>query len=140
MNFDITSHGIKDVLFQHYAKGNSSLGSLIETCVKQIKYLIYKAIKTNVLDYFQFEFIIVKTVNLVNKRQIAFKEGLRTLLPDQLPVVITPELLVKGYEGTSINVIPELQPVDDDNDKDWELTTSINSEYDKLRKVRSRLV
>ena len=81
------ANGIQDVQFQHYAKGNSALGSLIETCVKQIKFFIQKSIRTNVLDYFEFEFLISKAVNLINKRPIAFMESLRSLPHDQLPTI-----------------------------------------------------
>ena len=37
-------HGVREFDFQHYPKGNSSLGALVEVCVKQAKLLINKAI------------------------------------------------------------------------------------------------
>ena len=136
----LSLNGIKEVGFQHYAKGNSALGSVIESMVKQVKLLIFKSIKLVILDYFQFEYIIRKTVSLINKRPIAFKDGLRSVPPGELPTVVTPELLLKGYEPVSINVIPDLQPIEDEDDSGWDDTTVIKSEFDKLRKVRENLV
>ena len=49
-------------------KGISALGSLVEICVKQTKFLIYKSINTVILEYFQFELLIAKAVSLTNKR------------------------------------------------------------------------
>ena len=82
--------------FQHYSKGNSSLGSIVEICVKQTKHLLFKSIRNTILEYFEFEFMICKTVNIVNKRPIAFKESLRDLPDNEVPSCITPEMLVKG--------------------------------------------
>ena len=134
----LEENGIKKVTFQHYSKGNSSLGSLIESLVKQVKYLIKKSIGSIVLDYFEFHFLIVKVVHLVNKRPISFKDGLRSLDPDQVPTIITPELLLKGYETVSVNVIPPLQQVEEEyipggND-------CVRDVYGKLRKVRENLI
>ena len=134
----LSQQGIKEISFQHYAKGNSSLGSLIESMVKQVKYLIYKSIGKVILDYFEFEYVVCKTVNLINKRPIGFKDGLRTLGPDEMPEVITPELILKGYEPLSFNVIPDLQPDQDDYLPDG--SVSLEDSYNKLRSVREKLI
>ena len=55
----LVTNGIKEVSFQHYAKGCSSLGPLIETLVNQVKYLICKSIENVVLDYFDSHFLIM---------------------------------------------------------------------------------
>ena len=136
----LSSNGINDLTFQHYAKGNSALGSLIESCVKQVKFLIYKSIKTTILDYFDFQFIVDKTVNLINKRPVAFGESLRSLPPDQVPTCVTPEMLMRGFDCVAVNVIPQLQPIEDDYDPKVDSVDVIRSEHDKLRKVRERLV
>ena len=91
-------NGIQTISFDHYFKGNSSLGSLVEICVKMIKRLVYGAIRNNVLKYHDFELIIAQTVSLLNKRPIAFKEVLRDNSNDVVPSPITPELLTKGRE------------------------------------------
>ena len=136
----LVANGIKEVSFQHYAKGCSSLGSLIETLVKQVKYLICKSIKNIVLDYFDFHFLIMKTTHLINRRPIAFKECLRTLPPDEVPVIITPEILIKGYEGVSLNIVPELQQVEDCYNPLIDSRKTIRDEHEKLRKVRENLI
>ena len=140
------THNVKPVKFQHYAKGNSALGSLVEICVKQTKFLIYKSIKTVILDYFQFELLIAKAVSLINKRPIAFKDGLRAPTTEDVPMAISPEMLIKGYETCSLTVMPQLQYVDDnddDNSNDYTSvphTDRIKTNFTNLNKVRKRLV
>ena len=133
-------NGIEEVSFQHYAKGNSALGSLIEVCVKQVKHLIQKSIRKIVLDFFDFHFLIQKVIHLINKRPIAFKDRLRSLPPDQLPACITPELLIRGYESSTINVVPFLQTCEGDSDPDYDGSDGVRSDFLKLKKVRERLV
>ena len=135
------SQNIKPLTFQQYFKGCSELGSLVEVCVKLSKRLIFGSIKNNILDYPDFEFLISYVVHLANRRPIAFKEALRDDKLDSVPEPITPELLIRGYELTSINIIPDLQyspPVD----PDWteNSSTSVKDSYAKLRKVRIDLL
>ena len=136
----LESNGIKELTFQHYAKGNSSLGSLIETCVKQIKYLIYKTVKTTILNFFDFDYLISKTVHMINKRPIAFRENLRSLPPDQVPTCVTPELLLRGFDCTSVNMIPQLQAIEEEYNPNRGSPDDINQNYVKLRNVRERLI
>ena len=133
--------GMKQVNFQQFAKGNSSLGSLIESQVKQIKRLIYKTIRNTVLDYFDFELVIAKTKNLINKRPIGFKDGLRASPMEDVPTAITPEMLILGYDTPSINVIPQLQPTSDDEDLSPNYgEENVNKHFQKLRLTKERLV
>ena len=37
----LSSHGIKSISFKQYFKGHSQLGSLVETCVKLVKRLVF---------------------------------------------------------------------------------------------------
>ena len=137
------SNNIKVTKFEQFSKGNSSLGSLIEVCVKQVKHLIYKCIRNIVLDYFDFEFIVCKTIDLINKRPIAFKESLRTLGPNELPFCITPEILMRGYETVTLNIIPQMQcsNIDDEGDPDFEpYSNNIVQGYERLLKVKSNLI
>ena len=129
------ANGVREITFQHYPKGNSSLGSLIEVLVKQVKFLLAKSIKTNVLEYFQFDLLIKKAIHLINKRPIGFKDGLRSLHPDQLPESITPELIIKGYETIPVGIIPDLEPISDDYS-----VGDLDSELEKLRTVREKLI
>ena len=135
------SNNIKPLEFQQYFKGCSALGSLVEICVKLVKRLIFGSIKNNILEYHDFEFLIYYVVHLINRRPIAFKEALRDPNLDTVPEPITPEHLIRGYELTSINIIPDLQDVPS-SDPDWSanLNASIKDQYKKLRKVRSDLI
>ena len=130
-------YGIHEFDIQHYPKGNSSLGSVIESLVKQVKYLIVKSIKRNVLNYFDFELLVRKTVSLINKRPISLREQLRSVDPNEFPVCITPERILKGYETIPIGIIPNLEPIDADLDYNQ---NNLNFEVSKLRKVRENLI
>ncbi|XP_068247877.1 uncharacterized protein [Palaemon carinicauda] len=134
---------IKPLKFEHYAKGNSSLGSLVESCVKMVKKLIFSSIKNTVLDYQDFYFLICQTVHLINKRPIAFKDSLRDACIDNVENPITPECLLKGYDLVSVNIIPELQNSSSD-DTNWVPGSSaiddVKDNYYKLRQARNRLV
>ena len=104
------SNGIKGVSFDQYPKGNSSLGSVVENCVKQVKHLMIKAIGKTILDYPQFELLVSKTMHLINRRPISFKEALRDFTTEEeMPEPITPEMLLYSRELISLNVIPGLQ-------------------------------
>ena len=139
----LEKHGIKAVKFDHFSKGNSSLGSLVESCVKLTKKLMHGAVKNSVLDYLDFNFIVCQTVHIVNRRPIAFKESLRNNNPDENIKPITPEALLKGYDLVSVNVIPELQVCPDSNDPEWlkneNLPETVRSNHSKLLKARDRL-
>ena len=133
-------NGMETTKFQHFPKGNSALGSIVEVCVKMTKQLIFKSIHKILLDYFEFEFIVCKVVDLVNKRPIAFRESLRSLPEDSLPFCITPEVLIRGYETCTINIIPQIQSYDEDEDYDPTSFDGINQSYEKLCKVKSTLI
>ena len=102
-------NNINPIKFEQYFKGCSKLGSLVESCVKLTKRLLHGAIKNNIINIRDFEFIVCKTRHLVNRRPIAFKESLRDTSGEAIPDTVTPEMLIHGRELTSINVIPHLQ-------------------------------
>lgn len=118
------------------------MGSLVEICVKFVKRIIYGSIRNNVICYHDFVLLVQQIINIVNKRAIAYKEALRDDDSNDLPCVITPELLCKGRELVSVNVVPALQP--DPDDSDW--TPSVGSgdglrrQFAKTRKVFGNLV
>ena len=137
-------NGIKPLSFQHYYKGQNELGSLVEICVKMTKRLIEGSIRNLILKYLEFDFVINNVVHLVNRRPIAFKEYLRSSDPnDSLPSPITPEILLKGHELNSLNVIPQLHPLPL-SDPDWSpdvcLNEHVRDSYKKLRKAREYLI
>ena len=133
--------GIKCFQFQHYFKGRSELGSLVETCVKSVKKLLISSIKKNILTLKDFTFIVCQSVHLINKRPIAFKETLRDdSICETLPDIITPEKIIRGYELPSLNILPY---VDNSDDPDWEPGVSsekIKENYKKFESVRDNLV
>ena len=133
--------GIKSIKFDQYPKGNSSLGSMVESGVKLVKTLIRSSIGKNVLKLRDFEFLVAQTINLVNRRPIAFKEALRDKAADEIPEVITPEKLLRGYDLPTGNLIPNLQPAPV-ADPDWtnDPNAAICNEFDKLRAVRQKLI
>ena len=130
---------MKSIKFDHYFKGCNELGSLVEICVKLTKRLIHGSIRNNVLDLIDFQFIVAQTVHLVNKRPIAFKESLRGR-NDEAPSPITPEILLKGYDLASIDIVPSSEP---GSDSDWRHGSSpidhIRESFAKLNKVRNYL-
>ena len=138
----LRENGIAQFKFEHYAKGNSKLGSLVESCVKLVKRLIFGAIHNNVLEFHDFNFLIEQTSHIVNKRPIAFKEALRDDVDNHLPAVITPELLSRGRDLIALNVVPELASESNEADPDWTPRTeqdSLRGQLGKLNNSRLRL-
>ena len=83
--------------------------------------------------------MVCKIVHLINKRPVGFREGLRSVEPDELPSVITPELLLRGYECSAINIIPTLQTTEEVFSPNLR-HENISEAYEKLIKVRERLI
>jgi len=134
-------NGAKVTTFEQYYKGCSSLGSLVESCVKLCKRLLSGSVKKNILPFRDFEFFVSQVVHIVNRRPIAFKEGLRDTSGDIVPDTITPELLIHGRKLLSINVVPSLQPVDDSCDSDFNVDPidAVHKTHSKLCRVRANL-
>jgi len=134
--------GVKSLDFKQYPKGRHQLGGLVENLVKQVKKLVYSAVKNSILQYPDFEFLIAETAHLVNRRPIALKSSLRDgAVDDSVPIPITPEMLLNGQELVSVRIIPELQPVplDDLWEDDPEICNRIRNSYSKLCKARAYL-
>ena len=138
----LTSNNIQHLEFQQYFKGCNELGSVVEICVKLVKRLIHGSIKNYVVSLHDFEFVIAMAVHLVNKRPISFKDSLRDVQDSLLPEPITPELLIKGYDTLSLNIIPELQdlPEMDPNWTKGSQASQVRDEYYKLRAIRTNLL
>ena len=137
----LNENNIKSVTFSQYPKGCNKLGGLVETCVKMTKRLIYGSIHNKILNYSDFEYLICETTHLVNRRPVAFKESLRDCsIKELVPTAITPEMLVKGYELISVNVIPELVTCPIDPEFDPNPTSNLPILYKKLSNVRKRLI
>ena len=133
-----SENNAKHISIQQYPKGCSSLGSLVESCVKLMKRLLSGSVGRNVLVFRDFEYFVCQTVHLVNRRPAAFRESLHDYTTDSLPVWITPELLIRGYNLLSVNIIPSLQSLDDlelDPNFDTDPISIIRDSNAKLRKV-----
>ncbi|XP_068250638.1 uncharacterized protein [Palaemon carinicauda] len=137
-NAYLQEHGIKSFKFEHYYNGCNQLGSLVESCVKLTKRLLFGAMRNNILPLRDFDFIVHKTKHLVNRRPISFKESLRDSSGESIPEIITPEMLIHGRELVSINIIPQLQgPTDVDPEFNAD---QIPSSLLKLQNVRHNLI
>ncbi|XP_018025685.1 uncharacterized protein LOC108681191 [Hyalella azteca] len=132
---------IKITSFQQYPRGCSALGSLVESCVKLIKRLLFGSIGNNVLDLPDFDLAVAQITCLVNKRPVAFKETLRDS-SISLPSPITPEALLRGYVLHSPLVLPHVSEAPDD--PEWvpsmEAADLVRENFAKLNAVRRKLV
>jgi len=110
--------------------------------------MIYGSISKNILIYDHF-YLLVKEVNmLINKRPLAFKPLLNNHNIDpSVPSVLSPEILLKGYEPPNLVIAPHLHlsEADDNDDPDWipnnEQTDQqkLYKVYKKFQKVKSNL-
>ena len=129
--------GGKVIKFHHYYKGHHELGSLVETCVKAVKRLISGAIKNNILQMREFEYVISLSIHLANRRPVALKEACRDTGSEILPQPITPELLMHGFDLASTNLIPSLQDVDFESAGVYENFSPLENIKDTDKKLRS---
>ena len=127
---------IKYINFQSYPKGNHALGSLVETCNRMIRKLIYGSVRNLVLSLGDMHFLIVKVCSILNKRPLVLKETLRNT-EIQVPQIITPEMLMFGRPLDYLNIIPELYPSDIINLDLGDL--NYDKEFEQLKKVSQKL-
>lgn len=140
----LANYGIMNVKFNNYPKGDSSMGGIIEICVKQTKNLINKTISKGVLNLADFQLLITKVIHVINRRPIAFQENLRESQRQlDFPEPITPEQLLRGYELVPLDVIPQLTC--DDSDPSYRPSEGVDryqqiqDNFLKLRKANKRL-
>lgn len=134
-----SDRGIKPLKFSQFPKGCKELGSLVESCVKLVKRLIFGAIGRNNLCLHDFEYLICEVNCIVNQRPIAFKQRLSSD-DESFPAAITPDILLKGYDPVIINLVPHLQSCDEDLDFVAQNSTNcIKTNYSKLVAARSKL-
>lgn len=127
----LRERGIENFNFDHYAKGHSQLGSLVESAVRLTKKLLRSAVG-HPLKLFDFEVLISQAQNIVNKRPISQKEALRDSDPDS-PIPITPELLLFGRDLATPDVMrsPSLREIT--------LNSDIEAEFSMLESAREKL-
>ena len=134
-----SEHGVKPTKFEHFYKGHSELGSLVEIVVKFVKRLLFGSIRNNVLTFEEFIFSVAKCNHLINRRPIAFKQPLRDIPDDQVPDPITPEMLIYGRSLVSLNVIPQLHTHLEDPDFTPGDTNVIRNNFGKLVHINEKL-
>lgn len=128
--------------FYQFFKGHKPLGSLVESCVKLAKKLIHGYIRNTVLSLIKFEFIIMQTVSLVNKRPVAFKQSVRTDITNdtEVPAPITPEMLLKGHNLLTMNIVTEREESCWEPGSDYDPVEHEKSKFYKLSGVRKKPV
>ena len=137
----LRENNVQSVSFNQYPKGCEKLGGLVETCVKMVKRLIYGSVRKNVLSYSDFEYLTCEVNHLVNRRPISFIEALRDCsLEEQIPTPITPEMLIKGHELISINIMPHLTSFQTDIDYEPGEPKNIAAAFTKLSAIRKHLI
>ena len=127
----LAENGISSVQFEQYYKGNSALGFLVEVCVKFTKRLIYGTIRNNVLSYEDFTFTVVKAMNVINKKSVAYLAELRDDSNDDVAAPVTPEFLLFGRETLASYVIPTRS--DSVSDPNWVLPSDSVTLWNKFR-------
>ena len=134
----LEDYGIRKFEFKHYYKGNSALGSLVESAVKLVKKFINGSIRKNILETRSFELVVSNTINLVNKRPVAFTDALRSESVEDAALVITPELLIHGRNLPIVNLIPGNFNA---NDPDFKcVQVDIPDQFSKFNKIRANLI
>ena len=139
----LLEQGMRNPTFTQYSKGNPDIGGVVESCVKIAKRLLRGVTGSKkVLDIFDFQFLVKQTVCIANKRPIAYVESLRQ--PSTMeapPAPITPEILLRGHDLVTLNVIPS-QPtdVDPDWDPNCDRDAHIRGSFTALNKNRQQLV
>ena len=133
---------MKLLKFSQYSKGRLELGALVESCVKLSRKLIDSSIRNNVLDAKEFELVISQVNHLVKKRPLCFKESLRDgRLNVFTPDPITPEMIMRGHDLPSLNILPSNESNDEMDD--WlsieNTSTNIRNEFSKMNKIRERI-
>ena len=134
----LQTNGIKGPKFEQFYKGNSALGSMVERLIKILKRLIRSTIGKRILDYFEFEFVISQIKSIANRRPVAFQESLRDNDSNDLPCVITPEMLLRGTEFVDLNVIPQIQP--EASVHNFEDVSYLKLNFQKLQNCRESLI
>ena len=133
----LKSRNIRVLEYSPYPANASFLGGMVENMVKQFKHMIYKSISKTVLPYEHFVSLVNQCKMILNKRPISCKNVISDQSPSQEFQVITPELLIHGYEKPVLSIVPQL-----DEELIDRYSTSpdhLVSVFDKLRIAKHNL-
>lgn len=97
---------ISNFKFEPYPAQASHLGGIVESLVKHVKNMIYSTIGKNILSIEEFALLTRECTMLINKRPLS---GECNKNIDQTVEVLTPEMLVRGYDVQTIKIIPEVE-------------------------------
>ena len=137
----LAQRGIKFMKFDPYLAHASYLGGIVESLVKQVKHLIYTTVGKNHLYVFQFNLLVKECNMLINKRPVA-GDCSTVKLEDPTLQILTPELIVRGYEIPCISVIPhdvDLNDCDPSYCFEETSTTKLYQAFQKLSKCQVKL-
>ena len=133
----MNEHGIKTLVHETIPSKASFLNSVSERLVKEVKNLIFKSIRNQVLNLSDFNLLISRVNYLVNSRPLTQKG----LLGDVDSNIITPNTLIFGKEGLALNIVPYLWHDNDDdvNDPEWLPDQNLNNYQQKLKKIKTKI-
>ena len=137
----LAENNIEKLSYLPYPSGASFLGSCVESMVAQIKHVLYSSIGKRLLTLRELELCVAEAMHLVNKRPIALKEMLSSSdITNEMPYALTPEVLIKGYQVPSLNILP-LSSNDDLHDPDWTSsgTSKLYDSFRQLSAVRNKI-
>lgn len=136
----LTENNIRTLSFEPYPPNASYLGGIVESLVKQVKFMVYSSLGKNIISYFHFDFLIKEINMLINKRPFTCKSSLIDPSIDSTALVLTPEMLIKGYEVPTLSVIPQFDSEVSDNEL-WNVKEDkIVNNMEKLIRVRKNLI
>ena len=134
-------HDIKQLKFLPYPSGAPFLGGAVESMVKQVKHVLTAGINKRKLLLREFEFLVAEAKALINKRPIGFRNMLSANEVDpECPFVITPELLLRGYEVPSLNILPGFSDPEETENLDWSPNSSkVFKDFKLLNVTKSKI-
>jgi len=137
----LTEHNIDVLDFSPYPADASHLGGVVESLVKQVKYMVYGTIARNILPVDQFRFLVKECNMLINKRPVALKASVRDSDVNCDSFALTPEMVVRGYEVPSLSVIPHLNEECSDSYSPYVRTSdkALFDVFSSLRRARKNL-
>ena len=124
----LQEHGIESLDYSQFSPGCEKLGGLVEILVKLVKRVLSGAFGRKIPSIEDFEYAVAETKHIVNKRPISFLESLQDTESSELPIALTPEMILHGYELVSPNIIPDLEK----DPEDWLTTISPTSIFTNL--------
>ena len=138
----LKQNNVEKLTHENYPSGASFLGGAVESMVGQVKNILYSSNEHRKLTKDQFQFVVAEAKALVNKRPIAFKNSLSDNNVEDSPCTITPEVLLKGYEVPSFNILAQDRD-EDASDISWEPSTSnqqkLFESFQEINKVRNNI-